>query len=82
MPEGFDAVKVLELIKRVGGELVEEASVFDEYRGAPIPEGHRSVGFTITLRAKDRTLSSDEADQIVQQIKAAIQTELSLTIRG
>jgi len=82
MPEDFDAAKVLELIKRVGGELVEEASVFDEYRGAPIPEGHRSVGFTITLRAKDRTLSSDEADQIVQQIKAAIQTELGLTIRG
>jgi phenylalanyl-tRNA synthetase beta chain len=82
MPEDFDAAKVLELIKRVGGELVEEASVFDEYRGAPIPEGQRSVGFTITLRAKDRTLSSDEADQIVQQIKAAIQTELGLTIRG
>jgi len=82
MPEDFDAAKVLELIKRVGGELVEEASVFDEYRGAPVPEGHRSVGFTITLRAKDRTLSSDEADEVVQQIKAAIQTELGLTIRG
>lgn len=82
LPEDFDAGRVIELVKRVGGELVERVTVFDEYRGTPIPEGHRSVGFTITLRAKDRTLSSDEADQIVQQIKTALQTELGLMTRG
>ncbi|MCX7968258.1 MAG: phenylalanine--tRNA ligase subunit beta, partial [Armatimonadetes bacterium] len=82
MPEDFDAVKVIDLIKRVGGELIEWVTVFDEYRGTPIPEGYRSVGFSITLRAKDRTLSSDEADQIVQQIKTALQVELGLTTRG
>ncbi|MGQ9463151.1 MAG: phenylalanine--tRNA ligase subunit beta [Candidatus Fervidibacter sp.] len=82
MPEDFDAVKVIESIKRVGGELVERVTVFDEYRGAPVPEGHRSVGFSITLRAKDRTLSSEEADEIVQQIKTALQEDLGLTTRG
>lgn len=82
MPEDFDAAKVLELIKQVGGELVETVNVFDEYRGKPIQEGYRSVGFTLVLRAKDRTLSSEEADQVVQQIKELIQKRLGLTIRG
>lgn len=82
MPEDFDAVKVMWLIKQVGGELVERVTVFDEYRGAPVPEGLRSVGFSITLRAKDRTLSSEEADEIVQQIKVALQENLGLKTRG
>ncbi len=82
MPEDFDADRVIDLIERVGGKLVEWVTVFDEYRGAPIPEGYRSVGFTIVLRAEDRTLSSDEADQIVQQIKIALQFELGLMTRG
>jgi len=56
--------------------------VFDEYRGAPVPHGFRSVGVTLTLRAKDRTLSSEEADKLVQRIKDAIRTELGLTTRG
>ncbi|MCS7193048.1 MAG: phenylalanine--tRNA ligase subunit beta, partial [Armatimonadetes bacterium] len=82
MPEDFDSAKVFELIERVGGELVEWVTVFDEYRGAPIPEGYRSVGFTIVLRAKDRTLSSEEAEQVVQQVKSALQVEFGLTTRG
>ncbi len=82
MPEEFDAGKVLVLIRRVGGELVEQVTVFDEYRSAPIPEGYRSVGFTIVLRAKDRTLSSEEVEQIVQQIKAELNSKLGLATRG
>ncbi|MER3502068.1 MAG: phenylalanine--tRNA ligase subunit beta [Candidatus Fervidibacterota bacterium] len=82
VPEDFEVAKVLELVKRVGGEWVEQVTVFDEYRGAPVPHGFRSVGVTLTLRAKDRTLSSEEADKLVQRIKDAIRTELGLTTRG
>jgi len=57
-------------------------TVFDEYRRAPVPEGFRSVGFTLTLRAHGRTLSSEEADAIVQWVKEALREELGLTTRG
>ncbi len=82
MPEEFEAAKVLALIRQVGGELVERVTVFDEYRGAPVPEGFRSVGFSLTLRAKDRTLSSEETDQIIQRIKDALRETYNLTTRG
>jgi phenylalanyl-tRNA synthetase beta chain len=82
MPEEMEAGRVLELIRRVGGDLLERVTVFDEYRGAPVPEGFRSVGFTLTLRAHDRTLSSEEADAIVQRVKEALREELGLTTRG
>lgn len=82
MPDDMDAAQVLDLIRRVGGEQVERVTVFDEYRGAPVPPGHRSVGFSLTLRAADRTLSSEDADAIVQRIKDALRDELGLTTRG
>lgn len=82
MPDEFEAAKVMEHIRRIGRELVESVTVFDEYCGAPIPEGYRSVAFTIVFRAKGRTLSSDEADVIVQRIKEGLRDELGLTTRG
>ncbi len=82
MPEGFEVAKVMALMQRVGGELVERVTVSDEYRGEQVPKGYRSVAFTLTLRASDRTLSGEEANAIVQHIKKALRDEWGLTTRG
>lgn len=82
MPEDFEAAKALRLVQEIGGEFVEKVTVFDEYRGMPVPEGYRSVAFSITLRARDRTLSGSEADALVQRIKEALRERFGLTTRG
>jgi phenylalanyl-tRNA synthetase beta chain len=43
------------------GELLEELRLFDLYVGPPIPDGHRSLAYSLTFRAPDRTLTSEEA---------------------
>lgn len=42
------------------GELLESVRLFDVYRGAPIPEGRKSVAFALRFRAPDRTLTDTE----------------------
>jgi len=43
------------------GNLLESLRLFDVYRGAPVPEGHKSLAFALRLRARDRTLTEREA---------------------
>ena len=43
------------------GDLLEDVHVFDDYRGAGIDEGKKSLAFALRFRATDRTLTTDEA---------------------
>ena len=42
------------------GSLLEEATLFDIYRGVPVPAGSKSVAFALRFRAQDRTLTAEE----------------------
>lgn len=48
------------------GDLLEDIRVFDDYRGAGIEEGKKSVAFALRFRATDRTLTAEEASQARQ----------------
>jgi phenylalanyl-tRNA synthetase beta chain len=65
----------------VGEEpLCEEVTLFDVYRGAPLPAGKKSLALAIRYRAADRTLTDAEADaahaRIVDRLKRAVGAEL------
>ena len=46
------------------GELLEAVELFDVYRGAGVPEGRKSLAFSLRFRAPDRTLTADEASAL------------------
>lgn len=76
------SVAVLEdCISRGAGNLVKDVELFDVYTGAPIPEGKKSVAFSLKLRADDRTLTDKEADEDVKQILALLTSELGAVLR-
>jgi phenylalanyl-tRNA synthetase beta chain len=60
--------------------LVEEATLFDVYRGAPIPAGRKNLALAIRYRATDRTLTDADADgahaSIVKRLAQAFGAEL------
>jgi phenylalanyl-tRNA synthetase beta chain len=55
------AADVLLAVQEGAGELLEEISLTDDYRGANIPEGTKSLTFALRFRAMDRTLTQAEA---------------------
>ena len=54
---------VLATITAGAGELLETAHLVDDYRGAGVPEGSKSLTFALRFRATDRTLTAAEASE-------------------
>ena len=65
-----------------GEPLVEEVTLFDVYRGAPIPEGKKNLAMAIRYRAADRTLTDAEADGAHARIVERLKGELGAELRG
>ena len=71
--------KLEEIMKNTAGALCENVELFDVYEGAQIPEGKKSVAFSIKLRATDRTLTDEEIEKVSQKIiKKLEETGVSL----
>ncbi|WP_129660020.1 phenylalanine--tRNA ligase subunit beta [Rothia halotolerans] len=59
--EDLPAAELLATLREGAGELLEDVRVFDDYRGAGIEEGRKSIACAMRFRAPDRTLTNDEA---------------------
>jgi phenylalanyl-tRNA synthetase beta chain len=55
------AGEVLTAVVTGAGELLEDARLVDDYRGAGVPDGQKSLTFALRFRAPDRTLTAAEA---------------------
>ena len=61
VPEQVPAAEVVAALRAGAGELLEDVRLFDVYAGAQLGEGHKSLAYTLRLRAPDRTLTAAEA---------------------
>ena len=59
---------VEDIIEKRGGKLVESYKLFDIYEGSQIKSGFRSVAYSISFRAKDRTLEDKDINPIMENI--------------
>ncbi len=76
------AAAVERTLRREGGELVVDTWLFDVYRGAPVAEGHRSLGFTVRFQAADRTLTDDEVATARTRLIDSVTSTHGATLRG
>lgn len=77
------AEKMLHEIRSAdAARLLEQVTLFDVYRGAPVPEGKKSVAFGLSLRAADRTLTDAEADALCNAIRERLKSALGAEIRA
>ena len=71
--ETVAAGAILASIKESAGDLLEVARAFDEYRGAQVPDGYKSIAFTLTFRSPERTLTDAEVDKVMSEIKLGLE---------
>ncbi len=62
------AGQVEEVIRKNGGKLLEHYSLFDIYEGAQIKEGYKSMAYSISFRALDRTLEDKDVTEVMNKI--------------
>lgn len=64
------------------GPIVEELRVFDVYTGQQVAQGHKSVAFSLRLRAADRTLTAAEAAAVRESAVAEAGRRFGATLRA
>ena len=60
--------ELLEIIRQRGGKILEDAALFDVYRGKQVPEGMKSLAFGLKFRNREKTLTDEEAQKALAKI--------------
>jgi phenylalanyl-tRNA synthetase beta chain len=80
--EQVPAAALAGAIRRSGGSIVTEVTLFDVYRGAPVPEGSKSLAYALTLNSADHPLTEDEIAKLRKKIEGALRHEFGATLRS
>ncbi len=78
---GLPVGDMLESIRESAGALLADCRVFDVYTGHHIAEGKKSVAFSLTMRAEDRTLTDEDAETTVGQVLSALRERFGAEMR-
>ena len=79
--ETMTVAEVQNVMAAAGGKLLRGIQLFDIYRGAGVPEGKKSVSFSLELRADDRTLTDADSEGVVTKVLKALEEKLGVTLR-
>ena len=79
--EAVTVAQVEDVITGSAGKLLRGVKLFDIYRGAGVPEGKKSMAFSLELRADDRTLTDADSEGVVAKVLSALADKLNATLR-
>jgi phenylalanyl-tRNA synthetase beta chain len=79
--ESLPAERVAELIRRTGGKVVRDVRLFDVYRGEKIGTGKKSLAYSLTYQASDKTLSDKDVAGLRAHILRRLEQELDAKLR-
>ena len=80
--ESFPAQRIIDWIKDLRNALIENVEVFDQYCGASIPEGKKSLAYSISYRAEDRTLTDAEVQALHGELVTRLGEVFGAQLRG
>lgn len=80
--DAVPAASMQATVEKAAGKLLESVKLFDVYKGKGIPEGKKSVAYSLSLRAPDRTLTDEECDKAMRAAISALETEFGAQLRG
>ena len=79
--EGISVGQLTECIRSAERSILKGVKFFDVYAGKGIPEGKKSVAFSLTLRSDDGTLTDDHAEEAVQTVLTELKETYGAIIR-
>ncbi len=79
--EDFPSQTVIDWVRGLDRALIERVDIFDEYSGAPISEGRKSLAYKVFYRSKERTLTDHEVNAVHEDLTRRLCTEFNATLR-
>jgi phenylalanyl-tRNA synthetase beta chain len=81
LPEQVSAAEVRVAISASAGSLLNDVRLFDVYTGEQVPQGSRSLAFSLTFRSLDRTLTDIEVDECHKKIVSYLENTFTAKLR-
>ena len=79
--EAVTVAQIENVITAAAGKLLRGVKLFDIYRGTGVPEGKKSMAFSLELRADDRTLTDSDSEGVVNKVLTALKEQLNAILR-
>ncbi len=79
--EEITAKKVLQLIEKVGGNLLIDLNLFDVYQGNAIKDGFKSLAIALILQDKNKTLEEKDITDVIERVVNTLKSELNASLR-
>ena len=73
--------EIEKIIRSCSGNILEAVKLFDVYMGQQVPEGKKSVAYSITYRAEDRTLTDDDVSKVFDSTLNKLESNLNAILR-
>ena len=73
--------EVENVITDAAGKLLRKVRLFDVYKGIGIPDGKKSLAFSLELRADDRTLTDEDSENVMHRILTSLSEKLGAVLR-
>ena len=80
--DALPAIEVRNAIVLAAGKLLQKIELFDVYRGEQVPAGKKSLAYTLSYQAPDRTLTDEEVNRLQGRIQAKLERELGAQLRA
>ena len=82
MDKNITSEEVMKQIKKSGGKLVSNISVFDVYEGERVGSNNKSVAFSLTFEDTNKTLTDEEVMAVFNNIIKEVETKLNIKLRN
>ncbi|OKO97218.1 Phenylalanyl-tRNA synthetase beta chain [Geobacillus proteiniphilus] len=80
--ENIEAGVLEEAIAEAGKPLVKDVSLFDVYKGDRLPDGKKSLAFSLRYYDPERTLTDEEVAAVHERVLAAVEKQFGAVLRG
>jgi len=81
-PTDLTVADIISAMRKAGGKTLVDVKLFDEYKGANVEEGKRSLAFSLVYRSPDGTLKDSDVDPIHNKIRDALTKQFAVTLRS
>ena len=78
----FESYSIEEIARKHGLNLLEDFKVFDVYTGTNIGDNKKSIAFSMTFRASDRTLVDEEVNLITEKVLKELEEKFDAKLRA
>ena len=79
--EEITVAQAEDVITGAAGKLLRSVKLFDIYRGTGVPEGKKSMAFSLELRSDERTLTDADSEGVMSKVLASLKEKLNAVLR-